>query len=457
MSLTANMTGAEMSERAPRPLTGGVVMGAAARAGTAATGAATTIVIARLLGPSGSGAYFVAQSVILVLTIVTTLGIEHGITYFVSAGQWSARAAYSTSLKLSLAMGLLGIAVGLSLRFAFPSIFDGLSLWLTASVIIALPFALAAFYAMFVALATDHYEAYVSPPLLQSTTTLVIALPAAALFDLEGAVVGLAVATISVALATTAWTGRLLPPMSEAANAGQLRRAAWFGIKGYLANALQLLNYRLDLFILAAVASTVDVGTYAVAVAVTSLVWLVPGALSDVLFPRVAHLSARRHETDREMVETKSLRHASLAVAIATVALAIGLEVLVVPIYGEAFRPAIRLGLILLPGAALLAISAVLLSTIVGRGRPSLSLYVVSITTPITILLYVTLIPWLHATGAAVASTCSYAGNFLLACWFYRRVTGRSVFPLLVPTRSEIADLRMLPRAVAARTAALRR
>ena len=52
------------------------------------------------------------------------------------------------------------------------------------------------------------------------------------------------------------------------------------------------------------------------------------------------------------------------------------------------------------------------------------SLYGTFITTPLTIAMYATMIPWLHATGAALASTLSYLASFVLMCWFYRRVTG---------------------------------
>ena len=71
-----------------------------------------------------------------------------------------------------------------------------------------------------------------------------------------------------------------------------LRAAMRFGSKTYPANVLQFLNFRLDLFLLNALATTADVGRYSVAVSVTSVMWLLPRALSAVVFPRVAHLSA---------------------------------------------------------------------------------------------------------------------------------------------------------------------
>jgi antigen flippase len=447
------MTATEPPEPAPRPLTGGAVMAGAGRVTVAVTGAGATILIARVLGPDGSGAYYVAQSLLLLLTVSVSLGIEHGIAYYVSSGDWGPRRASSVALRMALAVGLLGAALGLAARLLVPSAFASLSVGETAAVVGGLPFGLTWFYVSFIALATDRYEAYVIPPAAQSALALVLVAPGALAFDVTGAVVGLAVSNAIVGTGAAIWARRALPGSAAPTERPMLRRAISFGIKGYAANALQLLNYRLDLFILSAVASTAAVGRYSVAVAVTSVLWLLPQGLSDVLFPRVARLSAREGqdaETHREMVEVKSLRHVTLAVVAATAVLAGALLLLVVPVYGEDFRPAIDLGLILLPGVALIGISGVLSATIVGRGKPIYSLYIALITTPLTIGLYAGLIPWLDATGAAIASSGSYAASFVLACFFYRRVTGRNPLPLLRPGRSELDDLRALPRAVGA-------
>ena len=153
------------------------------------------------------------------------------------------------------------------------------------------------------------------------------------------------------------------------------------------------------------------------------------------------------------MAEVKSLRHASLIVYVTAVGLVVALEALVVPLYGDRFRPAINLGLILLPGAALVPLARVLAATILGRGKPNYPLIAAVVTTPVTLLLYVTLIPWLHATGAALASTISYAATFIALAYFYRRVTGRKVLPSLVPTRSELEDLLALKGHIAPKRA----
>jgi O-antigen/teichoic acid export membrane protein len=133
--------------------------------------------------------------------------------------------------------------------------------------------------------------------------------------------------------------------------------------------------------------------------------------------------------------------------------LAAAVELLLVPVFGEAFQPAIALTLILIPGIAFVALAGVLAASVTGRGKPAYGFYAAIVTTPLTVVLYVALIPSLHATGAALASTISYSTSFVLYAWFYRQTSGNKVLPLLIPTRSEIDDLRALPRALAKRVA----
>jgi O-antigen/teichoic acid export membrane protein len=142
---------------APRPLTGGAVMGAASRLVVAITGAATTILIARLFGDAGSGAFAIALTIVYVLTVLGTLGVEHGIAYYVSGRTWGPRHAFATSQRVAIVVGLAGAALGVAARLAIPSIFADLTVAECAVAAAALPFALAWFYGAYVALADDHY------------------------------------------------------------------------------------------------------------------------------------------------------------------------------------------------------------------------------------------------------------------------------------------------------------
>jgi O-antigen/teichoic acid export membrane protein len=430
-----------------RPLTVGAIIAATSQVAVSALGIATTVALARLLGPSDWGSYSIAVSLLAILVTVGTLGVDHGITYYVSAGAWQPRDAFRSALGIAVVVGLIGVAVALGVRVAVPKAFAGLSVTLTIVAAAALPFSLTWLYTSSIALALDKYEASMLTPVARALLLLVFGVIGAVAFGLRGAVAAITLAATAVAAASVIWALARLPHTGPRHRFANLRRGLSFGLKGYAANVLQVFNYRVDLFILAAVASAASVGQYSLAVAATSLLWILPGALSSVLFPRVARLSQDGESATREMVERKSVRHASLAVFAGGVAVAAGLELFVVPLFGAEYKETTKLGLILLPGAAAVGLGSVLTSTIVGRGKPIYSLYGVLISTPLTIGIYLALIPELKATGAALGSSLSYLIGLIIAGYFYRRTTGRGVLPLLLPTRSEFDDFRHLPRA----------
>lgn len=431
-----------------RPLTGGAVRAASSQLATAVTGALTTLIIARILGPAGAGVYAIALSLLLGLMTVATLGLQTAVSYVVGAGDWPPRRAFLETQAVALALGTAAIGAGVLLKLVAGPALRGLDLTLVLVTVGAVPFALSWMYASSVALAVDHYGLYAVPQAAQSSIGLIASPILAGLFGKSGAIVGLTASHVLAAAGTFLWTASVLRSGgSGGSGRGQLSRAIRFGLKTHLSNVLSFVNYRLDLFILNGVASGAKVGQYSIAVSVTSAVWLLPRALSTVVIPRVARLNAGGARGDaayQDMVETKSVRHTTLVVAVTSVGLAGFLVALVLLFYGPEFRPSIALGLILLPGTALLGIAGTVAAIVVGRGHPAYTLWGALLTTPPTILLYLVIVPRLGAIGAALASTVSYAIGFFLGAYFYRLATGRRLWPIVLPTRDELTDYRRL-------------
>jgi O-antigen/teichoic acid export membrane protein len=369
----------------------------------------------------------------------------------VGSGRWEPRSAFVQTQLAAVALGLAGAALAVVARIAAPGAFGGLSVGLVALAVAGLPFFVSSQYSRWLAVAADRYEVFVLPLWLVSSLTLVLAGSFAAAWGTSGTIAGLFAAQVLTGTITLVVTLRGLPPATGPSPPGRLREAAAFGVRANAAAALQLVNYRLDLFVLSAVASASRLGLYAAAVSVTSIMFLAPQTLAQVVFPRVAALSAAdtgRH-AEREMVEAKSLRHVSLVTLVSLPVVALAMVVLVPLIYGGRFSGAVALGLVLLPGVALFGIAAVMAATTNGRGHPEYSLRGAALSTPPTLVLYGVLIPLFGAWGAAVASTVSYAINFAVTAVYYRRATGERVLPLMVPTRDELADLRSLVRRAA--------
>ena len=171
-----------------------------------------------------------------------------------------------------------------------------------------------------------------------------------------------------------------------------------FGSKAWGATLLQLINYRLDLFLLAAFATRADVGRYSVALSVTALAWILPAALETVIFPRTADLHAAQargeiaaEESDRATV--RAVRHSVMLLAPAAVIVLVLVVAAVPLLYGPEFMKSVWFGLILIPGVLLLSLGKSVSAVVTGRGRPHYALWTTAVTVPLTIVLYVVLIP----------------------------------------------------------------
>jgi O-antigen/teichoic acid export membrane protein len=439
-----------MSTPEPRPVRTGAALMGVAQLVTALGGFLTTVVVARVLGADGVAAYTVALSLLQIGSILGSLGLENGIAWSVAAGRWPAREALRQSQAVAVVLGLGSMVVVLAFRVAVPDAFGGLSLAMVAVAAGGLPFIISWQYARWLAIALNRYEAFVVPPALATVLSLVACGIGAAVGDETGLVIGLLAAYVVTGAVALIDALRSVPrgPIAPGPRFARLREATGFGVRANASNALQTLNLRIDLFILSAVAGGATLGHYSVAVSVTSVLFLAPQTLAQVVFPRVAALSANGGdgEAQRAVVETKSLRHVSLLTLVTLPPVAVVSAVAIPLVYGPSFDEAILLTLILLPGCALFGIASVLSATINGRGQPGLSLRAALWATPVALVLYAVLIPAFDDVGAAVASTVAYAVNFAFTAFYYHRATGDRVMPLLVPTRDEVADLRALVR-----------
>ncbi|MBX5442515.1 MAG: hypothetical protein IRZ32_13445, partial [Solirubrobacteraceae bacterium] len=222
-----------MSEAAasptPRPVRAGAVLMTIAQVVTALGGFLTTIVVARILGADGLGAYTVALSLLLILGAIGSLGLENGIAWSVAGRRWSPRSALRESQALALGLGLACMALVLAARLAFPSAFAGMSVGVTLIAAAGLPFFISWQYARFLAVARDRYEAFVVPPALVTVLALVLCAAGAAVDDVRGMVAGLTVAYVLTAVVALAAALRSRLPAAGPAGRGPLREAVGFG------------------------------------------------------------------------------------------------------------------------------------------------------------------------------------------------------------------------------------
>jgi O-antigen/teichoic acid export membrane protein len=271
--------------------------------------------------------------------------------------------------------------------------------------------------------------------LVVATRLIAMLLPAAAiiaLYLLDHLTVGLTAAIVFVAsmLSIAPALVALRGWMPLRFRMLHIRIGVPFGLQSWVAYLASMTNGRLDQLLMAALASSRQLGLYAVAVTVSSLPNVVIGAVGPPLLTRVA-------AGDRHLVPS-ALRVSLATVTIFGGMLAVASIVLIPLLFGSAFRDAVPMAAILLVAAVPLAGVAVLSSSFVADGEPSVPALGELVTLGITIPGLIVLLPRLGGVGAAIVSLGAYAVNLLIQLIMARRRFGASFATFLVPRLSDL-------------------
>jgi O-antigen/teichoic acid export membrane protein len=459
--------GTDPSSAPRRQLAGGALASLAGQVALLASNGLLSIVVARAVGASGTGRFGLAVTVFSIAVPVSHIGLKSGITYLVSRGEWPARRALWESQCAALLLALLAASVVFAIHAVWPDgPLQGLSTGMLALTMVSTGLAIAWSYSAGIVLAVEGYEVFGLSMIVQAAVTLVLGVVLTVTSGVIGALAALAAGQLLAAVLTAAGVLRRAAAVGQAgggAVAGgdlrELRRAAAFGSRTWLGEMFWGLNFRLDIVILNVYVAASTVGPYFVAGQLMTLAWLLPGALQNVVVPRVAALDAAAGTAPGAAPGTeavpgsdptvaRSMRHAVLLTLPAAAGLAILLAAGVPLLFGDEFSDAVAYGFILLPGVLAAGVGKVAAAAVTGRGRPELALIPMLIATPVTVALYLIVIPGAGASGAAIVSSASYAASALLTVVLLARATGIPLRAMLVPRSGDLADYRQLLRSM---------
>jgi O-antigen/teichoic acid export membrane protein len=422
-----------------------------ALAGSYAALGLNSISISRIEGADGAGLIALSTQFIFLATFVAGAGLRTSVTFRVGGGLWSGRSAVRGVLLASLCLGAAGAALGMGVwALLQDSAMSDFSLGMALALMCALPFALAWWIVPAIPLATERFETYalltVSGPV-----AVVLLCPALALAAGEtGAVIGFAVGWVIGGLVNALWAVRYarLPEARGGPEHG-VREAGGFGARAWVNDLFQLVNLRPDLFILSAYYGTGDTGVYAVTVSITSLVWIVSQPLASVVLPRNAMVFASADPGLTPVIPEEkqgaAVRHSVLISAAATL-LVIPILAIAPLVWGPGFGRTLELGLILLPGVAVLGVGRVMVAAFTGEGAANEALFVGLVSFPLTFIAFLLVIPDHGSTGAAIVSCCSYVVASVLAAYLFLRARGHSARTALLPTTEDLRDYLSLAR-----------
>jgi O-antigen/teichoic acid export membrane protein len=183
-----------------------------------------------------------------------------------------------------------------------------------------------------------------------------------------------------------------------------MRQICGYGMRGQLGGMLSLLNLRLDVAILGALAGPAVLGVYAVASKYAELLRLPGLAVTYVLYPIFAG-------QDEAVVaaRTRALFGKAAALTVLTaIPLALAAGTLLPMLYGRAFTGATVPAWILIAGLLGEGVAGLVTAYLYGIGRPGVNSLAMGAGVLVTVVLDLLLIPRHGAVGAAIASAVAY-------------------------------------------------
>jgi O-antigen/teichoic acid export membrane protein len=394
------------------------------------------VLMARALGAEGRGAFSLFVVSTAIAQMILGIGFGNAAVYFINKRELALTDVVSAAHVVTLgSLAITAVAVGAIAPWAGGRLLgDLVSPWLLiaavpmliyASALRILLQALSRFVSMGVAtlaqpavmlalVVTDYVFGDPSPS--RMATFWIVSNGATAVISL--ACLGLG----SIEL------GRIVRPRWDV-----LRKLARFGVQGETGNVLQLMNYRLDQYLVRGFVGLAGVGIYAVGVSMTEAVWLIANAVAIVLLPR---LTAADDDDVRWMAPVAA-RNTILVAGCSAIALAVTAPLLLPAFFGGAYDDAVPVLWLLLPGTVALTGSKVLTSYIFSRGRPLVNTGITLVSLAVTVVALLALVPAFGVKGAAAASSMAYAAHFAAALYAYSRISGAPVLDAVLPHPSD--------------------
>lgn len=407
-------------------------------------GIASSIIIARAIGPDGRGVLSLAVLAAALVFNAANMGIGTGSGYFLGRRKIPFDTIAGTWLSLSLVIGASITAAALLLApHLVPRLLPSVPLLFVSLTLGSVPFLILLFNYQSLFKANDDFRRFNILELVQPVAILVIFIVLAYLFHAHrtfAAVLGYALANVAAGITAVVFVARVTRLRFHWSR--ELTRSAFtFGVQGYMANFLSFLNLRLDLLLVNLFLEPLHVGYYSIAVMVAEKMWYIPDALAVVLHPRVAHGSEEEANRDTAKISRQTI----LLVSLGCIVILLTGRFLIELFYSERFLPAVSPLMLLLPGILSAGLARVVSSDLLARGYPRINMWAGLVALVSNVALNIVLIPRMGVGGAALATTVSYSVHALVLISVFVRITGVTPGALLLP---RVDDIRLLLRSI---------
>ena len=405
------------------------------------SGVVTSLLSAWALGPTGRGDLMVVLMWPAIFSMTAQFGLPQAYRYWTAKRPECVNGLYSNAIVFTLIVGLLTLAVA---QLLIPHMIGHRSaevLRLSRVYLLTIPFLMLTDLTRSLLEGARNFTWVGILRLILFGVQLVsyIALWIAGKLTVASACYTMVAAVVASLVLSLFAVWRELKP-SWAPKIADLGMALRYGVRDYPGVLTEFVNWRLDLIMLVAVASSPAIGLYVVALRLSDITSVLASSVCDALMPEVAATEERDRAT---LMLTRSLRLTTVAHVLVLIPLWIGAPYILRFAYGESFVEVTEVWRLLMFASLVWSAGAVVISGLNGLGHPGLSTIA---RIAAACVMVVTLLAWLPTRGiegAALANIAGYSVMFVVAllCLLWRRKIG--FWECVRPRWEDIPRIRM--------------
>jgi len=396
----------------------------------------TQAVLARALGTEGRGSFAACITFMNVMATLFSFGLDSSNSYYLASRRSSLSSVLGASVYVVCLSALICSAA------AYLLIFSGITFFEKAAsndfLLAALCIGPVIFYSFTVSILRGTLR-YTSMNLMGIANILLIAIATYILcyelnMGVKGAIAAYLFGAILPVLTILLISRKEIELYSLYKGYKTVPGLLHYGFRAYISYFAQTMNIQLGLLVMGFMLDDVSIlGFYSIAIAIVSRIWIIPDSLYQVLMPKLAN--------DKNMdIEglCKALRIIILVVIAASLFLAAICHPLVLYGLGPEFIPATIAVYILLIGVIFRSASKVVTAYFFAANRPGINSAIKFVGVVINIALLMLMVPAYKLTGAAIATSISYALEAFIMLFYFARITRLSSAKLLIPQLDDV-------------------
>ncbi|PDW02030.1 oligosaccharide flippase family protein [Candidatus Viridilinea mediisalina] len=392
-------------------------------------GILASILIARGLGPEKKGALTTILTIPVLVQYLADMGIRQSVAYFMGHKIHSDQIIISTVLLLSVIFSFIGVLIAL-IAYGVSGIIFSYG-WFSVSIaIIILPISLFSSYFIGILLAKQEIRllAFVQGFERAGYFLLTLGLFFVGMMSVESMLLVSVFSPFVLMMfgfLIVSRYGELSPKYIPGVPIEFLK----IGSINALAIFVIVLMYRIDIIMLERMKGAYFVGVYSIGVGVAEFLWLVPRALTMVLFAR----SSIAKDYFSFAKKTVMLLKFTLWCSLLFMSILFFLTPYLIPlVYGIEYNDSVAVLQAIIPGIWFSLVFKILHADMAGRGKPGTGMNIFISCLLLNVVLNFLWIPIYGAIGSAWASSVSYAVLAVLFAIKYARINDISFVEMFV-------------------------